>query len=86
MIDTTKDGTEWRAVEYEEGWEVGYPVGDALWATVAEGLDKDTAHLIAAAREVRDALDELLTFFVAPGHDEPAFEKARAALAKARPK
>lgn len=86
------DKTEWRTEKHPK-FDVWRVVGDGM---TISGLDEPTAHLIAAAREMRNALENVDGWImdgwsvedVESGSVNPAFRKAlkttRAALAKSR--
>jgi len=97
----TSDKTEWRAEDRgKAGWRVVILAGGLTEKIIAEFLDKHTAHLIAAASDMREALQRaeigiaaLADWYVSdPRHNvsfaartESIRRAIRAALAKAKP-
>lgn len=49
--------TEWRAEPIDDTQESWRVIGEDGWE-IARGLNEPTAHLIAAAKETRDALEQ----------------------------
>lgn len=78
-------GTEWRAVEHGGCWAVVEFLG-GLRNPIATGLDKPTAHRIAAVNELEAALEKIDALSPGGPHESvrAGFEAALAVIGQAR--